>query len=71
LGDFITFKEFDPKTNSYSGESCHRKVTYKLELKIESDLPKANIYALFGDNKTEFWQSSDIKKYGFVILGIE
>lgn len=53
LGDIMILKEWDPKTGKFTGRSIRRKVKYVLKTK---DVEK-------------FWKKSDIKKYGFQIMG--
>ena len=31
IGDFLRIKEWDPKTQSYSGKQCYRRIQYILE----------------------------------------
>lgn len=31
VGDSLVLREWDPETESYTGRSCYRRVTYKLE----------------------------------------
>lgn len=52
-GDFLVLKEWDPKTEKYTGRSIKKKV--KLVMKSK-DLDK-------------FWKKSDIKKYGLQVIG--
>ncbi len=52
-GDIIILREWSPKTNNYTGRVVKRKVKFVLKTK---DLDK-------------FWSKSDIKKYGFQVIG--
>lgn len=52
-GDVLVLKEWDPKTEIYTGQTIKKKVKFIMKTK---DLEK-------------FWKKSDIKKHGFQVIG--
>jgi len=52
-GDVLVLKEWDPKTEKYTGRSLRRKVKFVLKTK----------------NIEKFWDKSEIKKHGFQVVG--
>jgi hypothetical protein len=54
-GDILILREWDPKSKKYTGRVIKKKVSFILKTK---DLEK-------------FWEKSEIKKYGFQIIGFK
>lgn len=54
-GDILILREWDPKTKEYTGRVIKKKVSYVLKTK---DLEI-------------FWEKSDIKKYGFIVIAFK
>lgn len=56
-GDLLVLKEFDPKTQKYTGRAIEKTVTYVSKWKI-NDIEK-------------FWKKEEIEKHGLQIISIK
>ena len=54
-GDVLVLKEWDPKIKKYTGRVVKKKIGFVIKTK---DLEK-------------FWNKSEIKKYGFQVIGFK
>lgn len=58
-GDTILFREWDPKTQEYTGRETEKRVTYVVKTKDLTD---------WGE---EIWNKETVEKFGFQVFGIE
>ena len=55
IGDILILREWDPKTQKYTGRALEKKVTFVITTK----------------KLENFWSDKEIKKYGYQVIGFE